>query len=240
MPHYAFPREANKSVDGNLIYTKKEPYDVGWLNEETNIFIQRGKEEIIGVPVGFEQDFNEAWVRFPDFTKIVPMPESLMVTSGSLGEMAHELLFGTKKPKFFPIDTTEQQKRFAAMDLERQKEAVDLAIKYQDNLVKYGHTTWYDWSCEHWGTKWNSSSCEKVSDNIYDFTTAWSGVPNLIEKISSDRTKIRLNTPKINNKDFVDYVSILQNEIEVSIPIGMTVKKYREKAICNICKCPLK
>jgi len=37
-----------------------------------------------------------------------------------------------------------------------------------------------------------------------------------IEEISSDRTEIRLNTTKINNKDVVESVSILQKEIEDS------------------------
>lgn len=31
-----------------------------------------------------------------------------------------------------------------------------------------------------------------------------------------------------------------RNEIDVEIPIGTPVKKYREKAICPTCKCPLK
>lgn len=188
----AFEKEANKSLDGNLIYENKETKEFGWLDEKTNIFTQRDKENKVGVPAGFEQDFNEAWTRFPDFNKVVPMPESLNITSGSLGDMAHQLLFGTKKQKFFPIDNTEQQRRFSEMDIERQKEAVDLAIKYQDNIVKYGHPTWYDWSYEHWGTKWNSSSCEKLSDNVYVFTTAWSGVPTLMEKMSAEFPEIKI------------------------------------------------
>lgn len=31
-----------------------------------------------------------------------------------------------------------------------------------------------------------------------------------------------------------------QNEIEVQIPMGTSVKEYRKKAKCNICKCALK
>lgn len=188
----AFERTPNKSHDGDLIYENKEIGQFGWLNEATNVFNQRDKEDVIGVPVGFEQDFNEAWVRFPDFNKVVLMPESLMVTSGSLGEMAHQLLFGTVKQKFFPIDNKEQQDRFAKLDIESQKEAVADAIVYQDNLVKYGHTTWYGWSVENWGTKWNSSECEKLSDAIYVFQTASSGVPKLIEKMSAEFPEIKI------------------------------------------------
>lgn len=43
---------------------------------------------------------------------------------------------------------------------------------------------WYNWNVKNWGTKWNSYSNEKVSDTIYEFETAWSGVPDLIIKMS--------------------------------------------------------
>jgi hypothetical protein len=129
-----------------------------------------------------------------DFNKILPMPESLNITSGSLGDMAHELLFGTKKSKFFPITTEENQKRFAAMDVERQKEAVALAIQYQDNLVKYGATTWYDWAVENWGTKWNAyeqNDKRNTEDTIY-FQTAWSAPLHLIALLSTKFPNVKL------------------------------------------------
>lgn len=121
-----------------------------------------------------------------DFNKIKPMPESLNITSGSLGEMAHSLLFGTKKEKFFSISTEENQKRFTAMDIERQKEAVLLAIQYQDNLVKYGATTWYDWAIENWGTKWNAyeQNDKRNKENTIFFQTAWSAPVKLICEVS--------------------------------------------------------
>lgn len=31
-----------------------------------------------------------------------------------------------------------------------------------------------------------------------------------------------------------------RNEIDVQIPIGMSVKDYQKKEKCGICKCPLK
>jgi hypothetical protein len=42
---------------------------------------------------------------------------------------------------------------------------------------KYGKNNWYDWSCENWGTKWNSvgARVEEREDTIeYYFETAWS------------------------------------------------------------------
>lgn len=54
----------------------------------------------------------------------------------------------------------------------------DLGNMYLYNILTYGCDTWYDWCCEHWGTKWNA--CEVcISNNIISFATAWS-VPDPI------------------------------------------------------------
>jgi hypothetical protein len=187
--HDRKPREA---YDERLIFQNPVTGAFGWLDTNTNEFEQRGQTKVIGVPEGFEQEFDEAFIHFPDFDKIIPMPKILNIESGSLGEMAHQLLFGTVKDKYFPISFEEQQKRFAAFDVDKQREAVELAIQYEDNLKKYGHTTWYGWCIEYWGTKWNSYSCEKESDNVYTFETAWSGVPKLIEKMSQQFPKVKI------------------------------------------------
>ena len=51
---------------------------------------------------------------------------------------------------------------------------------YQGNLGPderklYGSNNWYDWSINHWGTKWNAydTSCDK-ENNTVTFDTAWS------------------------------------------------------------------
>lgn len=129
-----------------------------------------------------------------DFDKIKPMPPSLQITSGSNGEMAHQLLFGGKKQKFFPIDDEEQRKRFKAMPVAAQKEAVELAIKYQYNLANFGHATWYDWSIEHWGTKWNAydQNDDRNSEDCIYFQTAWSGPFPVIRHLSTLFYKVTL------------------------------------------------
>lgn len=54
----------------------------------------------------------------------------------------------------------------------------DLGNMYIHNILTYGCDTWYDWCCEHWGTKWNA--CEPcVGKNYISFQTAWS-VPDAI------------------------------------------------------------
>lgn len=54
----------------------------------------------------------------------------------------------------------------------------DLGNVYLYNIVNYGCDSWYDWCCEHWGTKWNA--CEVcIGDKAISFQTAWN-VPDPI------------------------------------------------------------
>jgi hypothetical protein len=187
-----FERTPALAVDGQLIYIHKQTGEPGWLDKPKGVFRRRGQSDVYDVPDCFEQSYEEAWTRFPDFNKVVPMPKSLEVSSNSLGEMAHELLFGTKMKKFFQLSFAENQRRFRELNIAQQKEAVDLAIQYQSNLELYGATTWYDWSIENWGTKWNSTECLKFAENTYDFITAWSGVPELILKMSESFSDVTI------------------------------------------------
>ena len=47
-------------------------------------------------------------------------------------------LIGTTSPT--PMETKEDKKKAMALK------------------IRYGHSNWYDWSCENWGTIWNSES----------------------------------------------------------------------------------
>jgi len=70
-----YPRTPCKSHDGNLVYKKVgSDYSYGWLNTETNEFTTRNEPTVVGIPDGYEQDFDEEWTRFPDFAKIVIPP----------------------------------------------------------------------------------------------------------------------------------------------------------------------
>lgn len=45
---------------------------------------------------------------------------------------------------------------------------------------------WMAWRREHWGTKWNTYEPVKVSDNTFEFQTAWNGIPAIIKEMSKN------------------------------------------------------
>jgi len=185
-----FERAPNKSFDGRLIYvTTNDNYRVGWLDEKTGEFEERDRPKTKDIPKEFKQDFNEAWVRFPDFGKIIPMPESLNIENGTSGEMDFSMIMGASQSDFMSME--DNVSRFYDMSLKDKIKSLELGIKYAKNVKEYGHTTWYEWCSEKWGTKWNSSSCEELSKNLYEFQTAWSGVPGLIKKMSLEFPEVK-------------------------------------------------
>ena len=145
-----------------------------------------------------------------DFNTMIPMPESLNMTSGGSEDEAilyflSERLTKSKDDlvedkvldaKLGPIDLMfygsksgwieEHIKRVKRDIPEKSPEELDdlyeLGRKYVDNIVRYGASSWYEWCCDNWGTKWPASDvcvsppakCGRgFSIDIY-FDTAWS------------------------------------------------------------------
>lgn len=60
----------------------------------------------------------------------------------------------------------------------------DLGKIYQDNITQYGFPSWYDWSVDNWGTKWNSYGAHvNVSTGELMFLTAWAPPLNIYHKL---------------------------------------------------------
>lgn len=59
-----------------------------------------------------------------------------------------------------------------------------LAKQALGNIEQYGHMDWYDWSCEHWGTKWNAYDCNYDGDKELSFSTAWSASHPILRQLS--------------------------------------------------------
>lgn len=138
-------------------------------------------------------------VRCFDFNKVLRMPESLNMISGTETNMAivyfmtkrlerkidtipKELKDLIKSPLWSPKGSDwwigevinrllEWEKRHTSEDKNR---LYDKGRQYVDNYFRYGSTTWYDWCCRNWGTKWNAYDCEQIDENTIKFSTAWS------------------------------------------------------------------
>lgn len=178
----------SRTFDGEIIYKNGEK--TGWLNENTGVFRTRDN---YGDPIyehdkileGYEILYEDAWTAMPDFNKIVPMPESLNIELHSGIENAVKAFLNMGYHENEMIAALERVSRINAKSYEdlndEEKIVFDKAV---ENVKLYGHMYWYDWRIENWGTKWGGYSYEKVNENTFKFNTAWSGVPDMIEKMS--------------------------------------------------------
>ena len=142
-----------------------------------------------------------------DFNLLIPMPEALNQTEGSVTEAAIKYAKGLKsyseiKPYLANVSETDMEKfiggedgngryikkdvdpyRFPHFLLDGKRYVLETAAQVRrlgdiciSNKEKYGATTWYDWCCFHWGTKWNA--CDTIVEELGEyllvsFNTAW-------------------------------------------------------------------
>jgi len=149
-----------------------------------------------------------------DFNKIVPMPKSLDIESGSNTDRSINLYLTSINPatpyygdskmnssEFTPLlERLNGAKAFIRYNAALTLDEIEKATRYHskeemmklgktaiDNLMQYGATTWYDWRTrgDTWNTKWNSYSSYYNGDNELCFQTAWSSPHPVIEKLSA-------------------------------------------------------
>lgn len=119
-----------------------------------------------------------------DFNKIIPMPKELDIAETSLGDDGAKYLLLKASSSFMSKrEIDELEKRLKERN--QFDEAIELGRKYLSNIAAYGQKTWYGWSSENWGTKWNALEPSVISENCIEFETAWAGVVELIEKLST-------------------------------------------------------
>ena len=123
-----------------------------------------------------------------DFNKVVPMPEELDIASSLSGECGMRYLI--LKDKHLLSWTDDDRSFMERMEKQKEKnpnrfnEDIKLGKKYLRNISKYGYKDWYNFRCDKWGTKWNSSEAEWIADNCVEFETAWSFCFPIVKKLS--------------------------------------------------------
>lgn len=143
-----------------------------------------------------------------DFNKIIPMPESLNIESGSRTEQA--IVYYLTNRCLIPLGCLDEDVRkiiantvtnmfsknwaqevfirtsewaYKARPYEQDKLYSD-GEKYVNNYKNYGATTWYDWCTANWGTKWNAGSNIEIDNSTISFQTAWAMPEPVITKLS--------------------------------------------------------
>ena len=150
-------------------------------NHVRNIVKMRG---ITALPLFTpKQGYDEKLIPAFDFEKVIPMPESLNVVSGTMEGVAVEAAIRKAAsvaehrfsgPKFVFSMTDAEYKDWLGRCTETEDELCKLGLQYIQNMVLYGAPTWYDWCIEHWGTKWNAYENEQIDKDTIVFETAWS------------------------------------------------------------------
>ena len=124
-----------------------------------------------------------------DFNKIIQMPKSLEIEAGSQEDVAIEAVmrklssekYSFRRRDYCKMSDEEFQKRLHG---KTEDELARIGLQYISNKVLYGATTWYDWCCDNWGTKWNAYSNEQEDEDTISFETAWSNPEPIMLKLS--------------------------------------------------------
>lgn len=151
-----------------------------------------------------------------DFNKLIPMPASLEVESGSrndtdiycylsekltipLDEVRKNPMSGLIHNMFSEDWIASVKASVEAMQVSdvsdfNMDEAYERGKVLVTNYQNYGALNWYDWCTNNWGTKWNACETQSNEDEIM-FDTAWCSPDPIFEVICRDfpNNKITFN-----------------------------------------------
>lgn len=213
-------------------------------NHVTNVVSFKGSpkdvKELRNAIKGVDSDGDEILI---DFNKIIPMPSSMNITSGSMVDRGIAILKFTehgddselKRMLDYPwvkaenIKTPQQLVDHFLAEEKGDKDYIQEARIALDNIEKYGHKDWYSWCVANWGTKWNAYNLSNEGENKISFDTAWSTPAQVIERLSEMFPHIEIAL-EFADEDFGfncgKVVFLAGNVIEENIPEGGSAEAY--------------
>lgn len=132
-----------------------------------------------------------------DFNTLIPMPPGLRVDAEGKATALAELLTEGIDLEVGPLEEEGDihkmlhvMKTHNKLDLLKggalQKfktdESFENFIQILRNCRDHGFPTWYEWSIEHWGTKWSAYGFKEIEGAV-QFDTAWSAPRPVIQKL---------------------------------------------------------
>lgn len=121
-----------------------------------------------------------------DFNKVFPMPEELNIESGSRTQGG--LIAYSSYMESVNEETPENESLFRKQHPKVDDATWEIGKAAYHNNQKYGAPTWYEWSVQNWGTKWNSYDPQEMAVDgdqcTMTFSTAWSPPITLLMKLS--------------------------------------------------------
>lgn len=137
-----------------------------------------------------------------DFNAVIPMPKELEIDSISGPEHAARWALKDYPAPGAAGDIRAMTAALTMANMDREESPLkypdewwSLFIQMLQNKRKHGAYTWYEWSLEHWGTKWNAYDVLRSSDTCVEFQTAWSAPLVVIAALSREHpdAEIRLD-----------------------------------------------
>ena len=172
-------------------------------NHVVNRLTVSGDPEIVKELLSNVKDDNTG-IGSIDFNKIIPMPESLRIESGSnsvRGLKAYSEFIGEYAPDVAEnvdsIDCIPPESEAAFLRAHPDITPIqwELGKTAFANQVRFGAPTWYEWSIKNWSTKWNAYDC-RFRGNTGDnpelfFLTAWNAPYRVIKKLAEQYLGLR-------------------------------------------------
>jgi hypothetical protein len=174
-----------------------------------------------------------------DFNKIIPMPDSLNISSGSNVDQAIIVLENDVEELRNMMDWNWVKEMKVKNEEELRKKLLEKLSPEDlnegkialENIKNYGHKDWYSWRLAYWGTKWNAYEVNQDSSlpNQIVFDTAWATPFPVIEKLAKTFSDLKIEV-KFADEDIGSNCGIYSFEqgmlVEEFLPKGWEAFKF--------------
>ncbi len=189
-----------------------------WVQNE--IIFENASDENVAALIRKLKSATESEECAFDFNKLIPMPESLNIESGSITDKAiayyvtkklnvpvsqtnlHNLIYNRFNDDWATEVVSRIKKSIEDGESEDWDKLYEAGRQYMYNREHYGCYTWYEWRCRNWGTKWNA--CEPnwcLEEGVLYFQTAWSAPFPIIEAMAAKYPELEF-THRWADEDF--------------------------------------